>query len=247
MNQILLGIFCIYKPIGSEILIYDLLLPWNHQLCAGVNNFILPLYFPIRALKTIYNRFRMIDKTFRASIARTKLDFIESSERLRSSKPPTLVTFGMDFIFQDKIFLSNYILVLRRTRRRYRRVIKYLSSTCITIRREAISQISFVLHEHLCSRGGLKERKKEKKKEGENYAKMKRRILAFLHIHFHRNQNITTRRPSSPIAPTATTKFSSANIFAKQSYFILAKTTPHHGHGGFHRRRPQQRRGAIEA
>lgn len=164
MNQILLGIFCIYKPIGSENLIYDLLLPWNHQLCAGVNNFILPLYFPIRALKTIYNRFRMIDKTFRASIARTKLDFIESSERLRSSKPPTLVTFGMDFIFQDKIFLSNYILVLRRTRRRYRRVIKYLSSTCITMRREAISQISFVLHEHLCSRGGLQERKKEKKK-----------------------------------------------------------------------------------
>lgn len=35
--------------------------------------------------------------------------------------------------------------------------------------------------------------------------------------------------------------FPSANIFAKQSYFIVPqKQPPHRGHGGFHRRRPQQ-------
>lgn len=125
---------CIYNRIecGGN-LIYDLrfLLPWNQSAQVRVQvilSLCFPLYFPIRASKRVYNRFRVSDKTFRTSVCAHKVavDFIESSGRLRSSKPPTLVTW---LHFSND--LSSSVPGVSRIPRR---VIKYLSNTCETIR-----------------------------------------------------------------------------------------------------------------
>lgn len=113
-------------------LIYDLrfLLPWNQSAQVRVQvilSLCFPLYFPIRASKRVYNRFRVSDKTFRTSVCAHKVavDFIESSGRLRSSKPPTLVTW---LHFSND--LSSSVPGVSRIPRR---VIKYLSNACIYV------------------------------------------------------------------------------------------------------------------